>query len=227
MAEGREERQTILCSFADVAGLTDDDAFETGMALLPWPSRREKALRYHRREDRALCVGAGLLLADMLREAGVVDLAVEVGEKGKPFLLAEPSVHFNLAHAGTVAACAVSDAPVGVDVEAVAPLDKGLVSHCLTDAERAWLEGQEEPGRAFTTLWTRKESYLKLKGCGLEVEPSEISAEPGSALGREARFFEYHLGNYVLCVCAWATDDETGAPCCTFAPREGGLAHHG
>ena len=55
----------------------------------------------------------------------------------------------------------------------------------------------------------------------------EISAEPGSTLGREARFFEYHLGNYVLCVCAWATDDETGAPCCTFAPHEGGLAHHG
>ncbi len=84
-----------------------------------------------------------------------------------------------------------------------------------------------EPDRAFMRLWCRKESYLKLRGCGLEFEPSAISAEPGSSLGREARFFEYHLRNYVLCVCAWAEDSETGAPCCTFAPHEGGLAHHG
>jgi phosphopantetheinyl transferase len=227
MAEGREEQQTIRCEYVDVGELADEGALEAAMALLPWPSRREKALRYLRREDRALCVGAGLLLADMLREAGVVDLAVEVGEKGKPFLVAEPSVHFNLAHAGTVAACAVSGSPVGVDVEAVAPLDEGLVRTCLTDAERAWLAGQAEPDRAFMRLWCRKESYLKLRGCGLEVEPSEISTEPGSSLGFEAHFFEYHLRDYVLCVCAWATDDETGAPCCTFAPHEGGLAHHG
>ena len=117
------------CYYYDVSGLSSPERFARELASLPWEERRERILRYRFEKDRRLSLGAGLLAAYALREAGAEDLTLQTGENGKPELLSYPDIHFNLSHSGTIAVCAVSDRPVGVDVEFLGRPHRELARH--------------------------------------------------------------------------------------------------
>ena len=114
------------------------------LALLP-EERREKALRIRREEARLRSIGASLLL----RAAGI-EPPFACGEHGKPCIPGGP--HFSLTHSGTLAALAVSDTPVGLDIEKIAPVRRAR--RALTIEERKYMEA--DPERRFACLWTRK-----------------------------------------------------------------------
>lgn len=111
---------------------------------------------------------AWALLSDALALRGIHTLPkVERASQGKPFFPALPELHFNLSHTAGWSLCALSDAPVGVDIEALRPRREGLWRYCLTDGEyEAFLAaggGWEE----FYRLWTLKEAWCKYTGEGL------------------------------------------------------------
>ena len=101
------------------------------LALLP-EERREKALRIRREEARLRSIGASLLL----RAAGI-EPPFACGEHGKPYIPGGP--HFSLTHSGTLAALAVSDTPVGLDIEKIAPVRRAA-ARALTIEERDYME---------------------------------------------------------------------------------------
>ncbi len=84
------------------------------------------------------------------------------GPHGKPFLKEGP--HFNLSHTKGLVVCAISQQPVGVDVELrdrrVRP---GLLQRYFTPEEQAYATTPQR----FLELWTRKEAFLKRSGEGL------------------------------------------------------------
>ena len=104
-----------VCWYCDVRPLSDPELFAAGLSGLPWEERREKVSRFLFEKDRRLCLGAGMLLAHALREAGAADLRLSTMPEGKPVLADRPDIHFNLSHSGTLAVCAVSGLPVGAN----------------------------------------------------------------------------------------------------------------
>ena len=168
----------INCWYCDVSELNTPALFEKGLSALPWQARRERILSIRFQEDKLLHLGAGLLAAHALRKAGASDLTQDYHENQKPFLAAHPGIHFNLSHSGTLAVCAVSDAPVGVDVERERAVNWSLARRFFHPAELAWLERSADPDRDFTRLWTRKESYIKMTGKGLAQPLSSFCAVP-------------------------------------------------
>ncbi|MDO4796886.1 MAG: 4'-phosphopantetheinyl transferase superfamily protein [Coriobacteriales bacterium] len=187
--------------YCDVLGLYDARVFREAMAQLPWPERRAKVDRFVFQKDKCLCLGAGLLCAHALREAGAHDLAMDYGPHGKPYLKNHPHLHFNVSHSGTMVACAVSSDPVGIDVEERQPYDEGVARLCFTHEELEWLGRQDDADQAFVRLWTRKESYLKLLGTGLSKPANSFSAMPGAYPEPNMCFCERELANCALCIC--------------------------
>lgn len=94
---------------------------------------------------------------------------------GKPYLADYPGVQFNLSHSGPWGACAVSEEPVGVDVELVRPLRQNVAGRFFTPTEQTFLARQPNPEQAFFRLWTRKESFLKALGKGLTLPMNRFS----------------------------------------------------
>ena len=71
-----------------------------------------------------------------------------------------------MSHCRRGIACAISDRSVGVDIEEI-QFDSDFAATVLNDSEMASVKASDRPAEAFTALWTRKESCLKLLGTGL------------------------------------------------------------
>lgn len=126
---------------------------------------------------------------------------VVLGEFGKPAFEAHPEVHFNLAHTRGAAVVAVSDQPVGVDIEAIGRLDKRIVARHFTEREQQYVDFNTEgaPVR-FTEIWTRKEAFVKWLGVGLRLPLRSFDTLADN------RIRTRNVSGFVLSICAEVPD---------------------
>ena len=99
---------------------------------------------------------------------------VERSPRGKPLFVGKNDRWFSLSHSGGIALCALSSAPVGVDVELVRPRRAALFDYVLGEAERAGFDGTWED---FYRLWTLKESWCKREDIPL-FPPRDLPSPP-------------------------------------------------
>ena len=103
------------------------------------------------------------------------DLAFTFNEFGKPELANNPaSLRFNLSHTNELSLLALCpDSPVGIDVEAVRPMDdwRDIAQSHFSQSEISALQGTAESDQqnAFFRCWTRKEAFIKAHGRGLSI----------------------------------------------------------
>lgn len=193
------------CWYCDVTAWSSPEQFERGMAALPWQARKDKVMRFRFEKDRLLCLGAGLLAAHALKAAGAADLEMACSESGKPFLARHPEIRFSLSHSGTTAVCAVSEAEIGADVEIPRRFQPGVARRCFTAEELAFIERSADCDAAFTRMWIRKESCLKMLGTGLLRAPDTVSVLPEAPAAVTGWYFsEYTAGDVRMCVCTAA-----------------------
>ena len=137
------------------------------MRYLP-EERRSKALRYRREIDRKISVVSYLLLIYALhKEFKLSSPTLAYTEKGKPYLPDHPDIHFNISHCPQGCVCAVSDKPVGVDIQDIRPFSQDIANRCCSTEELLLLTQSADPAAGFTQMWAMKESYLKMTGEGI------------------------------------------------------------
>ena len=157
--------------------------------------RLSKAASFRNADDRVRSLRAGWALDAALRTVGLRerDVTVVYDDHGKPVLQDHPHLHFSLSHSGEWAVCALSDVPVGVDVELIRPIDAARLVNRWLPAEQA-AEWETDPSiERFFKLWTRRESLLKAQGVGL--------SGVGTASEDGFYFREYALDGYALTLC--------------------------
>jgi 4'-phosphopantetheinyl transferase len=126
------------------------------------PSDRHAYLTSHVLLRELLAERLGCAPADVVFRREPCPLCGEL--HGRPALRDTPP-HFSLSRSGELILVALADAPVGVDVEAVAGAHAAReLAPLLHREERAEIERRPE---IFTQIWARKEAYLKALGCGI------------------------------------------------------------
>lgn len=140
----------------------------------PW--RRDYALRYRRELDQRLCVAAYLLLQSALQqEYGITEVPRFLfDDSGKPSLEGHANIHFSLSHCDKAVACAVSDQPVGIDVETYDHYNEDLARELMNETEIHQILTSFRPDITFTRFWTMKESLYKMKGGPLDRDIPNI-----------------------------------------------------
>lgn len=128
--------------------------------------RREYALRYRHEHDQRLCLAAYRLLMRALKQEYGIDEAPEFIHEnhGKPLLPGHPDIHFSLSHCHEAVACALSDHPIGIDIETTGHYSIEVARRVMNDDEIRQIEASAQPEVTFTRLWTMKESLFKLTG---------------------------------------------------------------
>jgi 4'-phosphopantetheinyl transferase len=97
------------------------------------------------------------------------DIVFGWSKKGKPYLKNQPAIQFNTSHSKQWVVIAVSQKPIGVDVEKIRPIKIDLAKRFFSDIEFDQFINKKGKARQayFFDLWTLKESYLKALGKGL------------------------------------------------------------
>lgn len=175
--------------------------------------RCEKAMRIKRVAEQNRSIAAGILLETMLasklsltREQ-IRELKYSRSEHGKPYLTEYAGVHFNLSHSGDMVACAIADAPVGIDIQKIELFKSGVAKRFYSDMEQKCLEevlSETEKTTLFYKIWAGKESYTKLLSTGLTIPLQEFSVDvvQKKVTGKypcNLKFFSEYQG-YCLCV---------------------------
>lgn len=168
-----------------------DERYSKHLNALPtW--RKEKALRYKKLDDRKRSVLTFVLLQYALREEYGINEVPEFvyNEFGKPSLPNLP-IHFSLSHCKDAIACAVSDYNIGIDVESIAPYNRGVARRVCTADELGSLENSTDKDADFIKLWTMKEAISKFEGMGLFLPFAEIDMARYlvySQIGQESQY---------------------------------------
>ncbi len=160
-------------ALSDVSSLPDPLTNASALTGIPaW--RQAYILRYRRPEDRRRSLGVWRLMENMLAARGFQAQDVIADSRGK---LCCDGIFFSLSHAGDLALCAVSGVPVGCDIELVKDAPLEIAPRIFCPGERAYLRNardDKEAQRRFFTLWTLKESYMKMTGEGLGLAPERL-----------------------------------------------------
>ena len=168
------------------------EEFKEAVALLP-PERQAKIARYRFEKDKLLSLAAGLLIRRAIGESPII-----FGEHDKPY--AESGVYFSVSHSGSVAAIAVDDVEVGLDVEQIPDESRlKIADRFYHPNERAYVRGAEDQCRAFCEIWTRKEAVLKMTGEGISTD---LTAFDTTALPLSAQLDTRGLNGYCMSVCS-------------------------
>lgn len=127
---------------------------------------KEKILKYRRYEDSLRSLYGKMILKDILNLSKV---ELEYNKWGKPKLLNNNKVHFNISHSGEWIAVGISSSPIGVDIQKVKKIDLSIAKSYFSQTENEFILSLPKNDRidAFYMLWTLKEAFIKANGMGL------------------------------------------------------------
>lgn len=183
--------------YCDVSGID----IEKSMKIVT-KKRQEKVRRLKNENSQRESIGAELLLLSMFKsefpdEPFPPKIHQNQGEK--PYFEDYENLYFNLSHSNLYVACAISDNPVGVDIQYMKDFDKNLVSRFFTPDEQEFWQNSKSKKEAFYKIWTKKEALLKCLGAGLGKMATKSVFR---AQDEGYKFQTKHFGNYILCVCS-------------------------
>lgn len=152
------------------------------------------------------------LLIEILKKDYQIKNCPEIlrDEFGKPYFREDCGVQFNVSHSGEYLAIAVSENPVGIDIQKNKEIREGMFRKAVMPQEQVLLT-EKERQRDFIRLWTLKESFTKAEGKGLRIPMKDYYFEK-----EKDRYFvnydgqrqpwlfnieETQISDHIVCVC--------------------------
>lgn len=164
---------------------------------------------FHKKEDKLRTIYGELLaryIVYRLTSIRPENIIIKRDEKNKPYFPDIP-LYFNISHSGRYVICAVSDEPIGVDIEEITDININMIKNIFTEEEYHFLMNKSESERKqdFFSLWTIKESYVKMLGMGMYMPFNCFSVfmDTGIIKGEKKAFFrQYEVAGYKCALCS-------------------------
>lgn len=163
-----------------------DEAYDYWYGLL----HTEKKLRvdeYRSADDKRRSVCAHMLAVRGISEhtgLSFDEVRLAEDENGKPFCK-NANAFFSISHADDMVICAVSNEPVGIDVEKPISIKLSVTRRVCTPTELEYVFGyspaeddfkkaaDEAQSRRFFEIWVKKEAFGKREGTGIAYNMKE------------------------------------------------------
>ena len=168
--------------------------------LLPLvsPQRREQALRYTHTFGQFCCLKSYEMLTALLASTP----SFLYNEYGAPYL--ENGPYFSISHCKQGIAVAVSETPIGIDIEAIRPFNEGLMRKTMNSEEQTHIFSSSHPETEFIRLWTQKEAYVKMQGTGIISDMHDILCNVSNVAWEEILELEKR---FICTICQKKTAD--------------------
>lgn len=133
------------------------------------------------------------LLEIALKEEGITSYKILKSKNGKPYL-ENSNIFYNISHKNKMVGLIISNSEVGLDIEYIdteSIKSQSTLKYFFTEKERESITNNEE----LLTLWTKKESYIKLNGgmlrdaIGLDINNINVIYDT------------FKLDDYIITIC--------------------------
>lgn len=133
------------------------------------------------------------LLEIALKEEGITSYKISESINGKPYI-DNSNIFYNISHKNKMVGLIISDSEVGLDIEYIDTENikrESTLKYFFTEKERESITTNED----LLTLWTKKESYIKLNGgmlrdaIGLDINNINVIYDT------------FKLDNYIITIC--------------------------
>lgn len=133
------------------------------------------------------------LLEIALKEEKITSYKISKSINGKPYI-DNSNIFYNISHKNKMVGLIISDSEVGLDIEYIDTENikrESTLKYFFTEKERESITTNED----LLTLWTKKESYIKLNGgmlrdaIGLDINNTNVI------------FDTFKLDNYIITIC--------------------------
>jgi 4'-phosphopantetheinyl transferase len=193
----------INASILKIESELSQDEFEILLSHIPY-EKQERIKKFHFFKDARNCLLGDILSRhEICRATGLTNeqLKFSTNEYGKPYLVTNPKIHFNISHSGNYIACAISNESVGIDIEQIKSFDMKIAERFFSADEITYVKSDADAVRFFE-VWTKKESRIKWDGRGLSMPLSSFSVfDTGEQ--SQSRYYEVLKNNEVIChVCS-------------------------
>lgn len=129
------------------------------------------------------------------------EIRLSVSSYGKPYLINNPSIDFNISHSGEYVGLAVGSCKkIGVDIELIDKnIDLTIKSIIFSKLECSLIDNYND----FFVLWTKMEAYLKCLGTGFanKVENLGLNTDLSQTLGNFQIETVLFKSDFSLSVC--------------------------
>lgn len=171
--------------------------------------KREQINRYHFDIDKKLSLYSDLLvriLACQILHLNNDCIEFEQNDFGKPYIKGARDFHYNISHTRNAIAVAISDTPIGIDIEKITNAELKIVNRFFTAKEQIYInKNKKETNKLFYQIWTKKEAYIKFIGKGLAVQLDSFDVLENK-ISRHISTFE--LDDYIISVCCERLDQK-------------------
>lgn len=133
------------------------------------------------------------LLEIALKEEKITSYKISKSINGKPYI-DNSNIFYNISHKNKMVGLIISDSEVGLDIEYIDTENikrESILKYFFTEKERESITNNED----LLTLWTKKESYIKLNGgmlrdaIGLDINNTNVIYDT------------FKLDNYIITIC--------------------------
>lgn len=133
------------------------------------------------------------LLEIALKEEGITSYKISKSINGKPYI-DNSNIFYNISHKNKMVGLIISNSEVGLDIEYIDTENikrESTLKYFFTEKERESITTNED----LLTLWTKKESYIKLNGgmlrdaIGLDINNINVIYDT------------FKLDNYIITIC--------------------------
>lgn len=123
--------------------------------------------------------------AELIASLSVLDAPIHFrfGDKGKPYLVENNDIWFNISHCREAIVTAVSNREVGVDAEGRRRYSDHLLERCYSEQERQSVHDSADSENEFARIWTRKEAFFKWTGTGILTDHIKTVEEDAKRAG--------------------------------------------
>jgi len=131
--------------------------------------KRERISRFKNIDDKKRSVCAEMLVKRAISEKcgiKIDEIVIETEDGGKPFCR-NAKLQFSISHSGDYAVCAVSEYPIGIDIQKIVPYNPKTAKRVCTAAEFCEIEKSTVKDAEFIKIWTKKEAVMKMCGAGI------------------------------------------------------------
>ena len=149
-------------------------------------------------------IGYMLAVKILCKNYGIEKSKIEFffDDNGKPFVR-NAEIFISISHSDDLVICAVSDSPIGVDIEKIRKVHLGTARKFCTEDEKVYIFGKVPDENDFKNatedtlirlfeIWTKKEAYGKMLGKGILYD----------MINTDVSFVKTErYGDYIISVC--------------------------